>query len=454
MSKIVVQISYSRSVSSAQWTKRKIQIGSVDDVSITTSSTITSHPIVSGDMISDHMFREPITIKVSGTISTHGDSYSTNFGNLTLAQMQTEFEKIKNNGILCELTKIDTSVGEDTPKFIKRSNMALTSITWTEGIDDMKFDFSFNEVMTARITVDNVDSTDPYLPTTSDLISSNFTEDVFRIENLRYITTLALYDTGHIWDRFLEEMIMTSSQYIIENPQLGSYSSNTFDAAYLTGFDKVVYESIVDAINEVTSASFRTTFRRFVESDSGRTAAITEEAAIYLNLLDQFCESVLLLNDVITLYRFSNGGEQIAYGDINGEYYKFKFEKVLVPARSGVSPTTGKQITYQPDHWSYSLKVYTISDTLIKSYSQIDTAPQSFIDLANHVLFKTNSRYVYLLYGKANQSATINESIRAEDTSSTKYDADVTRCRIISSSIDLKQFKQTLTKNFKNLLLR
>lgn len=442
MSKIVVQISYSRSVSSAQWTKRKIQIGSVDDVSITTSSTITSHPIVSGDMISDHMFRDPITIKVSGTISIHGDSYSTNFGNLTLAQMQTEFEKIKNSGILCEITKIDTSIGEDTPKFIKRSNMALTSITWTEGIDDMKFDFSFSEVMTAKISVDNVDYTDSYLPNITDLIASNFTEEMFPLNQPTRDIVLALYDAGGITTEFLNDMANAGYAYL-----LNDIISHSFTSSDISGIDLSLYQYVV---KEYTKRKFAGTSTKYTDYKS--------QGEKFLQGINGVRSELSILNEAISLYRFSNDGEQIAYGDVNGTYYKFKFEKVIVPSQT--FKPFGTEIT-TPEFYSYSMKVYDIQDNLVGHCSRVDTAPSEFLEATKAIFTTSNGRKVYLLFRKPDSYVSYYhsqiEQARARASGqllSSDNDARVDWCWLASSTIEPSEFSEKVLAILDNMLRR
>ena len=133
MSKIVVQISFYENKYRSFPTK--VRIGSVDNVTINLNSTISAHPIVSGDMIADHMFKDPSSITISGKISTHGDSYTVVLGanilNRSIAQVQEMFEKVKNEGLLCKVSKIDLDLGDQVPKFIKRENMVLSSIEWT-----------------------------------------------------------------------------------------------------------------------------------------------------------------------------------------------------------------------------------------------------------------------------------------------------------------------------------
>lgn len=433
MSKIVVQIKCDLGVG-LQYANTKIRIGSVEDVSISNTSTLTSHPIVTGDMIADHMYRDPITIQMSGIFSTHGDSYSCNtIPNATLSRMQTLFEDIKRNGRLCEITKIDLDVGESTPKFIKRSNMALTSITWTEGIDDMKFNFTFTEVLTARISVANVSQTDSYLPNISDLVASNFIEEIITYDQLTRDIILALYDIGMVTKKFLNDMANDEYSQLLQGLTDGQFQSSS-----LTGSDLYIYDFVRDVFNQFT-------LRYFGYYDDYRTSGEK-----FLTQINRIRSEFAKMNEAVNLYRFSNDGEQIAYGDISGVYYKFKFEKFIVPAQTF---NIFKSTINIPEHYSYSMKVYDISDKLIAQHSNISTAPYEFIE-ATHSLFTTsNGRKVYLLFRKptvySSYFHTQIEYARANTLLSSDNDARVDWCWLASSTIK----PNTLNEKIRDLLL-
>ena len=48
----------------------------VGENSVTLNTTITEHPLVSGDMIADHQYIEPATASFSGTFSLYGNKKS------------------------------------------------------------------------------------------------------------------------------------------------------------------------------------------------------------------------------------------------------------------------------------------------------------------------------------------------------------------------------------------
>lgn len=142
---------------------RYLVLDTQEEKSITAESTIAQQPLQSGDTMSDHMYRNPTIYNISGQFSLNGknwddDSYNFMEKGDRLTNIQEVFEYIKNNGILCTLTTIDeddvTSTGGITTvkdnaksRFKVRPNMALTSITWSERQNTVKYQFKFVEVI-------------------------------------------------------------------------------------------------------------------------------------------------------------------------------------------------------------------------------------------------------------------------------------------------------------------
>lgn len=134
--------------------------------SITASSTITNQPLQSGDTMSDHMYRNPTTFNVSGTFALNGENANDiSYGfigkeNDRLTQIETLLEKIKDEGYLCNLITMsfDDNGKNDAnnTRFKVRKNMALTSITWSEKLNSIDYQLSFQEV----ITVDSIQTSE------------------------------------------------------------------------------------------------------------------------------------------------------------------------------------------------------------------------------------------------------------------------------------------------------
>lgn len=137
---------------------RKIYLENVSDSQITKNITITTHPVVSGEEIADHYYKEPITMTINGVISLNGSKSevlegSTVRGNpRMLRRFEEVFERVQNDGHLCDIVKIQR--GESgSYRFSKRENMVLTAISWTEGINTLGFNMTFTQALIVDQTI-------------------------------------------------------------------------------------------------------------------------------------------------------------------------------------------------------------------------------------------------------------------------------------------------------------
>ena len=164
----------------------------VEDTSTTVSSEITTHPLVNGDIIADHMYNNPIDMSFSGTFSLFGNK-KYNFGTSDrLANIQETFERINREGIMCTLVK--RSKGGDENRFKVRKNMVLTSINWTEHQSSMDFSFQFNEAITAIVDEPEYDKDikDESLPRVSDPLALDVTDELLNVGDIIQVAIATL----------------------------------------------------------------------------------------------------------------------------------------------------------------------------------------------------------------------------------------------------------------------
>lgn len=138
--------------------QKKFFLENISESSITKSLTITTHPVIGGEEIADHFYKNPATLNFSGTISlnsnkteiTEGVTFGKN-NPQELGRFQKIFEKIQSEGLLCDIVKIQR--GEDGGyRFRKQDNMVLSSITWTEGINSLGFEMSWTQALIVEQT--------------------------------------------------------------------------------------------------------------------------------------------------------------------------------------------------------------------------------------------------------------------------------------------------------------
>ena len=128
--------------------KQTVILDNVRESNVTERSSLTTHPIATGDIVADHMYKEPATIGLNGTFGRYGNlGFSKNGKSLSLKDIENFFRRIKNEGVLCTLVKTSLNDSDKSLQFNKYQNCVLTNIVWTEGIDSLKFDFSFTEIL-------------------------------------------------------------------------------------------------------------------------------------------------------------------------------------------------------------------------------------------------------------------------------------------------------------------
>lgn len=190
---------------------------------VTSSSQIASHPLLNGDTISDHMYRQPNTLTLNGTFSLNGRNINNKtYQNLSknnferLSCIQEVFETIKNQALLCTITTIETEMDRGDSikesdyvnanrRFITRERMALNNITWTEGVNDLSFTFNFKEIMSAQIEEFEVDI-DPDLPFPGQPKASSIGTVLYESGSLAQSVIQILYDNGYIKDDFMRKV--------------------------------------------------------------------------------------------------------------------------------------------------------------------------------------------------------------------------------------------------------
>lgn len=237
--------------------RQSIYLDQVDNITINATSDLTTHPMLNGDLVSDHIIKKPITVSFGGTFSTNGSTKS------DLIQKQTLFENIKNNGWFCHISKINRNTNK--PCFIKRNNLVLTSIQWTEGINYVTYSFTFNQVFVINeIGYSKADV--EYLPETLVAGFSNFDMTNRIADNEIYWELLNVYYRKRIIGRGLytnlsSTMYLTSSgstigyiDYKIINPDYITDSFSETPMIEVTGWgptDKKLQNRVDASIREL-----------------------------------------------------------------------------------------------------------------------------------------------------------------------------------------------------------
>lgn len=164
----VIGVNFNQYIDNTTSPDRYLILDTQDDKQVTASAQIASQPLQDGDTMSDHMYREPVTVSLSGSFSLNGknwndDSYNFISKGDRLTNIQEAFEQILNEGLLCTLTTINEEDLQYTSqngygvksdarnRFKIRKNMALKSINWVESQNTVKYTFNFNEVIMVEV---------------------------------------------------------------------------------------------------------------------------------------------------------------------------------------------------------------------------------------------------------------------------------------------------------------
>lgn len=198
------------------------------DKQINASATIAQQPLQDGDTMSDHMYRNPVTLNISGSFGINGknwndDSYDFMEKGDRLTNIQEVFENILNNGFLCTLTTINeddyvTSNGRFTGqiksnaknRFKIRKNMALRSIDWVERQNTITFTFQFSEVIMVEAQefeeLTDEERMDLGLPKVTSPVGSSLGTILADTGKLPEIIIRALWDNGYIEQPFFQAL--------------------------------------------------------------------------------------------------------------------------------------------------------------------------------------------------------------------------------------------------------
>ena len=198
---------------------------------VSASSTVCSMPIQSGETISDHMYRNPTTVNVSGSFgilsgkrfsqdarSKISESkaiewydYNSRGGVDKLTNVEEIFEDIKNRGYLCTLmTMSDDETDAGSFRYSVRKNMVLRDISWEELENVVRYEFGFYEAII-------VNSTDTYnmpeserknlgLPNVKTLEGVSLSEVMNQEGDIALMVIQALLDSEIITPEFLKRI--------------------------------------------------------------------------------------------------------------------------------------------------------------------------------------------------------------------------------------------------------
>lgn len=435
-------------------------LDTVKDASVQLSSTITEHPLPTGEFAADHMFNNPLTMSISGSFSLNGSQSMviTGDGN-KLMNVQTLFEKIKSTGTLCDIVKVH--VQDSTPRFLHRSNMALQNITWVEKINSLSFTFSFREIIAVDVQEYDVDISDSFAPSVTEPQTLSFTDTLIDWEQVDAALVQALIDGDLITDDFLEFLgTLTQGTLIgiIASAVLAKIVFSICSALGASGPAGWIALAAIAGVGLFIGGIvgivrwFKRQKYRIEQFDKYRKDKKNQkEVQRFSNFVGEIHAQISQLNTAIEVYQISANEEQECMLTIGNNYYIFKLTK---------NNTSGNKRTF-------GLKAYDINEVERCALTDISGSPMSFYDCTGqNYLFRADEtgEYVYLLrtsdssdeFFAKYENYTEEDFANMNETEKAEYDKlnSLTNYYIVVSAINPDEFNKALTDIIKNALLK
>ena len=433
-----------------------VEFDVIEQQSVSATSEVTTYPTIAGDTIADHMIRQPTTMSVSGTFSLYGNKPTSYVGSDDrLTNIQTFFERIKDEGVLCTLTTIDRA-SNSKQRFKTRSNMVLNSITWTESQASIKFSFGFTEALRVDMIPLVPDYTDENVPTITDPSTMNFTDEFLDPTEITAMITQQLQevklldDDFAVWvsqniDRVKTAALIIGITAIVVGAKILSTMITTTIAAstlglatnpvgWVVGAALVVagvFYALFSAIlnqNAIKQAEAEYGIKAFTLKDNDEENE--QEAERLCNYIGQVNQNLEVLNDVIQVFAVQANIEQECMLYIGSMYYIFTFTK-------NNTQTEDTQIT-----WKLNIAFSDRDST--KDISDISAAALKSIEdctLDNMILKTDDGIWIYIMNNKLyNVENTVYTTSAERDKAIQDCKSDLTSYIILASKTNMQEF--------------
>lgn len=453
--------------------EQEFEFDVVEDTTINASSTLTSHPLVNGDITADHMYRNQTTVSMSGIFSLSGNQPTAYTGSYSdrLTNIEHIFERIKNEGIMCTLQKLNRS-DDATVRFKERNNMVLTSIVWIELQNALKFSFSFTEAILIDVEEEyNENADDIYIPSFAEPSVRDFTDtfiDWSQIEN-KLLEELQrnVYSTEELNTIISTSATMSSNSGIIQKG-LTSLAKGAISTFVSSDNEKV--NSVVDNVSNIIASAISSIFNNFPAIKTINTASkgvkiiannaskAEQETLKVAKLFGEVQSQIEYLEKDIKVYGIAKNEEQDNVITIDDSYYTFTFTKNTITAK--VSPIKTNKIirvsssnsfvnySYFPIY-TYSLTIRDADGDVIKQIPTLTALSNISQCSKSNYVFKVNNTTVYVFNTKLYAS---------EKNNMTQTDIDYTILNdlrnyvILVTSLDMSTFNEQISIIIQNAI--
>lgn len=398
-----------------------IVMDTIDETTISSSNELTEQPLINGDFITDHMFRKPISLDITGVFGMgKRQGIVVNDGNLLLTEIESLFERIKNEGIVCSIVKIKMDESKHDVRFLQRNNLILESITWTEAINTLGFRFGFREVAFAESVTYDVDLDDEFLPNVTELQMKSFSETLLNKEEAIKMVIDFMDKNDMMSDRFKQGLAGRKAEWFI------GLGAGVLMGYFLASLCTAPYGLIVFAV-VVVVAVLVTLFVKIARINKYKVKPFDKvtdkEVKRWVKLLDEMSNEFEAIGDKINVYQLTDDKPQECVLSINDRYLVFDF------TRNNTNNTN-------------NLTIFDGNNSPVGAMSDITSCPTNFADCkVSNCIYKdeANSTYVNLIY--------IGENTETEKQKLTNYVLTI-------SSIRPDDYLELMSQIIKNYLLK
>ena len=418
--------------------KRYLDLDTIDSVSVDLTSTVSTYPLVEGDSISDHMYRQPGTITISGAFSTNSKFSTLNYTGLArLKAIQNLFERIKDERLFVDIMSI----------FNVRPNYVLQTILWTEHANTLDYTFSFKQIYTAVIEEVEylVNQNDPNLPILTEPLQLDLTDTLIDWDEIDRIVIDALKSANLIDDEFLlgalEIITSDGVRITLAVTAVGAalLAKGIIATAITLGVSIPVVGWIALGVSAIAIGIFAlvTWGKNKTEQNNYAIKAFKNykndrqkqaEVERFVNFLGEIHAQLETLETAAQVFAITANTNQECFMNIDGDYYTFTFEK---------NNTTG----------FWGMKITDIERSLINETAQmVGLKDMTDCSTNNNLFMGKSGTYVYLINTK------LGEADIYGDYDSMRYYNDLTNFVFLITKVDMQEWNALVSDIISNAL--
>jgi len=399
--------------------QRFVDLDIITDTSIRLNSIVTRYPLIEGDSISDHMYRQPGEISISGIFSENGRFTKSIEATYTerLKYIQKLFEDIKDNKLFVDIISLYT----------RRNNYVLSNIQWNEDANTLGYTFTFNQIYLATTGEVEyvVDVRDENLPPLQDVNQLDFIGEVLRPGDIEEVVLVVLQQLNLVSTEFLLDFAATFYGSVAAGIGVGfaikaaiaakiAIASGPIGWAVL-GVAVLIGFGISKAIQQYQAISSRNSIKAFTLKSNAR--ANEAEQKRFAQFLQEMHNEIVVLNNNVNAYSLRNNIPQEVILNIANQYYSFSFTK------------------NNSDN-SWSLIVSNLNDEVISTQTKVvGISSLDECTYSNNILSQIDGVQLFI-FDKRKLTVSEGAEITLQDDSETQ----LTDLIILVSNIDLTQW--------------